>query len=137
MGSLNFDLDKTEFKAVFKKRIEDLAEDIFVDSQNNIIQQKIVDEGTLLNTGKVIHGEDFSEIRYDALYADTIEFGRNPGTMPPSSALQGWVRRKLGITDEKQIKSIAFLIARDIKSRGQQPRPYLGPAVESQRQKLK
>lgn len=137
MGSLNFNLDKTEFNEVFKKRIENLAEDIFVDSQQNIIQQTIVDEGTLLNSGKVTHGDNFSEVRYDALYSDIIEFGRSPGTMPPSSALEGWVKRKLGITKPSEIKSVAFLIARDIKTRGQQPRPYLGPAVEKQRLKLK
>lgn len=37
---------------------------------------------------------------------------------PPIAPLQGWVQKKLGISDEKKSKSVAFLIARKIRTRG-------------------
>lgn len=48
-----------------------------------------------------------------------LEFGRRPGTMPPLDVIEAWVRRKLNVED-KDVRSVAFLIARKIKEKGTQ-----------------
>ena len=47
-----------------------------------------------------------------------VEHGRRPGKAPPPDAIQLWVRRKLGINDDREVKSVAFLIGRAIAERG-------------------
>lgn len=51
------------------------------------------------------------------VYSGPVEDGTRPH-MPPSSALLLWVKKKLGVGDEKQAKSIAFAIAKAISRRG-------------------
>ena len=46
-----------------------------------------------------------------------VELGTRPH-MPPVEALEDWVRVKLGISDEKKIHGIAYLVARKIAVRG-------------------
>ena len=50
-------------------------------------------------------------------YAMAVEGGSRPH-FPPVAPLQLWVRRKLGIGNEKEARSVAFLIARAISRRG-------------------
>ena len=45
--------------------------------------------------------------------------GRKPGRQPPSSALEEWVSKKLGVSG-KRLKSVAFLVARKIGREGTQ-----------------
>ena len=73
----------------------------------------------LKNTGVVIVG---------AMYGGYLEFGRKAGGMPPIAPLETWVKKKGIATDSKEIKSIAFAIARSIAKNGTKPRPYLIPA---------
>ena len=46
-----------------------------------------------------------------------LELGTKPH-MPPVQALVPWVRSVLGIRDAKQVKSVAFLVARKIARKG-------------------
>jgi len=124
-------INQDEILKAIDKKMDKLAEDIFSKSQSNIIDQGIIDEGTLLKTGNINRGFLNKKIVYPVPYADEIEFGRTPGSMPSISSLTGWVTRKLGITDIKKAKTIAFVIARDIKRNGQRPRPFLSPAIEA------
>lgn len=51
-----------------------------------------------------------------------VPFGRRPGTkFPKVSDLRGWVERRLGISDEKQVKRVAYLVGRAIVRRGIKP----------------
>ena len=68
-------------------------------------------------------------------YAPYVEYGTRPH-FPPVSALYDWVRKKLGISGEKLIKSISFLIARKISKVGTYASPYLTPAIDNQSRKL-
>ncbi|KKL06863.1 hypothetical protein LCGC14_2591770 [marine sediment metagenome] len=49
-----------------------------------------------------------------------LEEGANypPGRKPPASRLTVWVRRKLGIADEKKIRSVSHAVANAIARRG-------------------
>jgi len=73
----------------------------------------------LKNVGTVIVG---------AAYGGYLEFGRKAGGFPPLAPLMTWVKKKGIAKDAKEVKSIAFLIARSIAKNGTKPRPYLIPA---------
>jgi hypothetical protein len=64
-----------------------------------------------------------------APYSPIIEGGRRPGArMPPPRVLEGWVRRRLGISG-KEAKGVAFVVARAIAKRGLQARRVLGSSI--------
>jgi hypothetical protein len=63
------------------------------------------------------------------VYAAPVETGTRPH-MPPASALVQWVMKKFGISDEKQVMSIAFAIATKIRQRGTQGHFMFGRAIE-------
>lgn len=51
-------------------------------------------------------------------YTQYLTNGRASGGMPPISNLEKWVAAKFGYTDQKQIKSTAFAIAKKIQKEG-------------------
>ena len=52
-------------------------------------------------------------------YGEVIERGRRPGKRrPPIEPLIPWVRSKLGISDEKEARGIAYVIAKKIGMSG-------------------
>ena len=117
----------------FSERLLDEVSDfIFQKSQEIIVEKGIIDESTLLKSS---HGPIRSKgkrvINYAVPYADSIEFGRLPGSQPPVDPIKNWVRRKLGVKDEKEVNRIAWAIATDIKKNGLLPMPYLQPAIEA------
>ena len=73
------------------------------------IQSRVYGEGLDL-VGKV-----FSPMQH----ALPVERGSKPH-WPPISAIEGWVRRKLDV-DPKEVRSVAYLIARSISKRGTKP----------------
>jgi hypothetical protein len=50
-------------------------------------------------------------------YAAAVETGTAPH-FPPSEALLLWVKKKLGVSNDKDAKAVAFLVARAISKRG-------------------
>lgn len=57
------------------------------------------------------------EVVTDIVYGWPVEEGRRPGQMPPVSAIELWVRRKLGISG-LEARRVAFVVARAIGKRG-------------------
>lgn len=53
-----------------------------------------------------------------AKHTPFIELGRASGKFPPLPLIEGWVKRKLGISDPHQVKQRAFLIARKMAKEG-------------------
>ena len=47
-----------------------------------------------------------------------VEHGRKPGKMPPRDAIELWVKRKLGITNQRDVESVAYLVRRAIGAKG-------------------
>lgn len=66
--------------------------------------------------GPVMH-ETLQEAPPADVYAAPVETGAKPH-FPPTEALLLWVKQKLGVRNEKEAKSVAFLIARAISKRG-------------------
>lgn len=68
---------------------------------------------TSMGAPRSIEGRVFNPVAYGL----PVELGRRSGKQPPSSALELWVRRKLGVA-ENRVKSVAFLVARKIGRKG-------------------
>lgn len=69
----------------------------------------------------------------DEVYPQTMEFGREPGKkFPPMEPLEAWVRRVVlrNEEDEGKIRSVTFLIARKIATKGIQAREFLKKGFE-------
>jgi len=68
----------------------------------------------------VIHGQPpnfHGEVVMGVKYGLPLERGRRPGKWPPRDAIALWVRRKLGVPEDK-VQQVAFLIQRAIGQRG-------------------
>ncbi len=59
-----------------------------------------------------------------------LELGTGPH-MPPVQALEPWVKAVLGVRDPKEIKSVAFLVARKIAREGTPARYPMARAAQS------
>jgi|SRR6056297_359789 len=137
MVEFKLKFDAEDIADAVNDKMDEVVDFIFTNSQQIIVEKGIVDEGSLLKSGNINRNFLDKEIVYTMPYADSIEFGRNPGSMPPVVAINGWVQRKLGIKDDIISRRIAWAIAQDIKKNGTQPRPYLQPAIEAARMKFK
>jgi phage gpG-like protein len=103
-----------KFKALLVNRTDDLG---------------ITDRGSLKNSWKAEKTEDGAIVFSDCPYAGIIELGARPHavSIEGQQAIADWAVRKLGV-DEKEAKSVAFLICRKIAREGQKPK-YLVAGV--------
>lgn len=119
--------DRINEKVIFDAMNEEL--DRFIDRVFELSQQKLVeggkiDTGTMFKTANIEREYLKKSIVYPANYAEFIEFGRLPGSMPPVEPLAKWCRRKLRIP-AKESKAVAWAIAKAIEERGIAPFPFL------------
>lgn len=71
--------------------------------------------------------EQESRVGPRAEYAIVLEKGRKPGKGIPIEPLTLWVKRKIGVSDERAARSMAFAISRKAKRRGIAPKPFVEP----------
>lgn len=64
-------------------------------------------------------------------YAMAVEMGRRPGKWIPIEPLQLWVKRKLGVDNEREAKSIAFAISRKAKMSGIRGKFFVSKTFEA------
>jgi len=131
-----------EVVAAVRREVKRTALDIQGRARRNLNRasrgkgRRTSDTGRLANSIAIAEEQDGLDARIgtNLIYARAIEFGFPPGylqRMPPVDAIQGWVRRKLGVKDAKEARSIAFAIARKIKRSGTKAQPFLFPAAEA------
>lgn len=95
-------------------------------------RNKVTMDGTLKNALEA-HVDQVNEtllrltMGSSAKHADWIYYGTKPH-WPPPQAIRYWVKRKLGISEEVQIRRVAFLIARKISQQGTKAVKYLDEA---------
>jgi len=127
-----------EIERVISDALNEVLDEIFTHSQENLYDMKAIDTGNLMKSGT----PNFTEkpvgkfIHYQAPYAVPVEYGRNPGSYPPFEPIYKWVKRRLGVKNENEAKKIAWAIINKIKTEGVYPRPFMRKAIE-QTQDLK
>lgn len=98
----------------------------FLDSQARILETKVkqrLDSVGAIDTGQAkqgIHSQHSgleAEVRSNTLHSSIIEYGRRPGTYPPSGPLERWAQRK-------GIDMPVFVLQRSIKNKGIKARPF-------------
>lgn len=101
------------------------------DAKRNLQAHDAIDTGQLINRLFREVEPDEARIGSNLQHARPVEEGRRPGgPMPPSGSLLGWMNRH-------GIPAVAeFVIRRAIARRGIPPRPYLVPALESNRRNI-
>ena len=132
-----FNLDDERILNAINDKMDEITDNIFANSQSIIVQKQLVDEGTLLKSGTIERDYLNKSITYGVSYAEEIEYGRSPGTMPPIEPIKQWIRRKGLVKTEAGVNRFAFNIIKDIKANGQEPRPFLVPAIDMEKNKFK
>jgi hypothetical protein len=112
------------FDKVLDHVLDEIADQVFAQSQLYLVAHDKVDTGFLMKTGNVQREFLAKRVNYSAPYASYVHAGRLPGTMPPLGALEEWARRKLGLS-RKEARSAAWAIGMAIKARGIRPAPFL------------
>jgi hypothetical protein len=113
---------------VINEIIQKLTLKIFKAAEDNLISDGSLDTGNLLRDVEV--GKDF--FHFKAPYADIINKGRGPGKINPK-VLEGWIRRKLGIRNEAQVRAVSIKIANKIRTRGFEGTLFVDRAIETER----
>ncbi len=119
-----------EFQRVGVEFSRDIADAIFTKSQENLGDMGIDDTGELRLSGQIIETKTDVIIEYDAPHAEPINFGTEPHGVS-FEVLKPWIRRKLGIKNEKEVNRIARAISFKIKRLGTKPQPFFDMAIES------
>jgi len=111
-----------------KKILLKLGWAIASEAKKNIIKNKSVDTGNLLNSIQVEQQEDGTVIVGSKLeYAPAIEFGTRPH-YPPETPIKEWAHRKLGLHGE-ELEQATKSIQWKIYHYGTPAAPYLRPAI--------
>ena len=93
--------------------------------------------GMLRNSGSVRPQVDGTvDAGFYADYAYWVEYGRKAGGMPPVKLIAEWVRKRHISSDESEIESIAFAIARNIAANGTKAKPFLAPSYEENKSRI-
>jgi hypothetical protein len=121
-------VEKEIIERIKDEVVKSLAVQIVDEAKRNLKRWNMDTSGKLRESFEIREIEDGFEIVNTAPYADTVEYGRSPGTMPPVSAIQRWVEVKLGLQG-KESKRVAWAVATKIQELGIGPKPYLRNAV--------
>ena len=135
--------DKAVQRAAFRG-LQQGAMGIINEAKRNLRDNLSVVTGLLRQSGKV---QKTGELSLDAGFFDSqnkghgyaayVEYGRRAGKWPPIDEMAQWARKKFRLQDEKEARSIGFLIARKIGTQGSTPHPFFGPAVEKCKTKIR
>lgn len=118
-------------------QMDDFADLILEIAVQNLIDDGKIDTGSIIKTAAVNREYCKKQVVFPVDYASVVNYGRQANSqMPPPSALYNWVRRKLGVQGEKEIKRVSFLIARAIGERGIQGTFFAENAVMEARARL-
>mgnify|MGYP001183678437 CR=1 FL=1 len=132
-------------KRKFEERVLTKASDGLKDSAARIVagaKIKLKDNGSiatgmLRNSGSVRPQVDGTvDAGFYAEYAYWVEYGRKAGGMPPVKLIKEWVRKKHITSNEKEIDSMAFAIARNIAANGTKAKPFLTPSYEENKSRI-
>ena len=127
--------EKVLFKAA--QGLKESAARIVAGAKTRLRDNGSVATGMLRNSGSVRPQADGTvDAGFYAEYAYWVEYGRKAGGMPPVKLIKEWVRKKHITSNEKEIDSIAFAIARNIAANGTKAKPFLTPSYEENKARI-
>jgi hypothetical protein len=147
------------------KGLQSVGLEIVAEAKRNLERNGTNNRRTLSGSGKVQKDKNGVDAGFfakdsEAGYAAAVEYGRGPtlkdndGGPTLATSLKDWVRRKLGggfkgsknamksaavfagMSTEKYIESVAYLIARKIHREGTKAQPFFAPAVKKVEDKI-
>ena len=98
-----------DFENITKKHLNELKKEIENDMSSKGLNNTKSAVNSLEVKGNTLWGNS---------YIYFLDKGRRPGKFPPVNAMRDWVRSKLGITNDNENKSVAFLVGRKISNFG-------------------
>ena len=136
-----FKMNKRKFEArVLTKAsdgLKDSAARIVAVAKTRLKDNGSVATGMLRNSGSVRPQVDGTvDAGFYADYAQWVEYGRKAGGMPPVKLIKEWVRKKHITSNEKEIDSMAFAIAKNIAANGTKAKPFLTPSYEENKSRI-
>ena len=136
-----FKMNKRKFEArVLTKasdRLKYSAARIVAEAKIKLKDNGSIATGMLRNSGSVRPQVDGTvDAGFYADYAYWVEYGRKAGGMPPVKLIAEWVRKRHITSDESEIESIAFAIARNIAANGTKAKPFLTPSYEENKSRI-
>jgi len=136
-----FKVNKREFEdRVLSKAAQGLKESaarIVAEAKIKLKDNGSIATGMLRNSGSVRPQADGTvDAGFYADYAYWVEYGRKAGGMPPVKFIKEWVRKKHITSDEKEIDSMAFAIAKSIAANGTKAKPFLTPSYEENKARI-
>ena len=127
--------DRVLFKAA--QGLKESAARIVAVAKTHLKDNGSVATGMLRNSGSVRPQVDGTvDAGFYAEYAYWVEYGRKAGGMPPVKLIAEWVRKRHISSDESEIESIAFAIARNIAANGTKAKPFLTPSYEENKSRI-
>ncbi len=135
---INADAVLNAMRDQLQRVVEDLATFCLTEAKKNLALGQFKDgpgvpitfEGTVARSGRIEIGDLEVIVIFDAVHAVFVEFGTRPRTKGvPIKPLERWVRLKLGISDAKLARQVAFAISNTIKKRGTKPKPFFRAAA--------
>lgn len=109
------------------KVMEHLALEIETEANDLLLEHGNVDTGELLNSSEISKSSNSVSINWSAEHASFIEYGSDPH-VPPMEPIKRWAKRKLGL-DDKEAEALAYKIVNKIGKYGQEPKPFIIPAI--------
>lgn len=136
-----FKLNKRKFedRVLFKaaQGLKESAARIVAGAKTHLKDNGSVATGMLRNSGSVRPQVDGTvDAGFYAEYAYWVEYGRKAGGMPPVKLIKEWVRKKHITSNEKEIDSMAFAIAKNIAANGTKAKPFLTPSYEENKSRI-
>lgn len=135
-------MEEAEVIKIIANILEEWAENYTVTARENLIRKKGRATGALLESINYNIETKSSIISLHINMADYAKFvndGRGPGKAPPRKAIEDWIKVRgismkkkpsKGITREREIKTLAFLIGRKIATYGTKAKKFL-PTVQT------
>lgn len=99
------------------KITEDNFEKFNKDIADSIRNKGISDSGEAINSLRISTTKN-SVASFGIDYIYYLDKGRRPGKFPPPQNIVDWINSKLGISDEKETNSLAYLVGRKISLEG-------------------
>lgn len=132
MAVISFDIGpqgEDNLERIMDRMMDDIIDKIFAESQENFIRYGKWDTGFAARSGNIERQFLLKKMVYSAPYMRNIEFGRDPGTMPPREPIKKWLMRKMGMSED-EAESVSWVIAMKIKTRGIEPTPIVRDAIK-------